>query len=247
MKKIVLLVIAVSLISALFLSCKKQSDEKKNEAGSEDVASEKAGGQDEEACKDARKENTRAAWERYLREFPSGKCAEEGKSVRNKFKKIGGVEWSDLSEKKVFHVDAEAACYKLEEDGHKDWRLPTIDELRSLVQNHPGTVSGGKCRVLNDSLLNGQCSENNYEINIAKHFDDNCKGIEGADFSKLGDTDALWSGTAVCNPFRAKVCGLDFSNGGISVYIGHKNEGTEASLKFRCVRRDVNEKEHKNL
>ena len=236
MKKNVLMMLTVLFVVALLLSCQKKSDEKKNESDSDIAASEKADDQDEEACKKAKKVNNRLAWERYLREFPAGKCAEEGKAVRNKFKKIGGVEWSDLSEKKVFHVSAETACNELKEDGHEDWRLPTIDELRTLVQNHLGTVSGGKCRVLNDNLLNGQCSENNYEINIEKYFDDNCKGIEGIDFSKLGDTDALWSGTAVCNPFRARVCGLDFSNGGISVYRGNDDESTDASLKFRCVR-----------
>jgi len=239
MKKFVIFVIAAVLAAALFLSCQKQSDEKKKEAGSENAAWEKVVSQEEKACEEARKENTRVAWERYLREFPAGKCAEEGKAVRNKFKKIGGVEWSDLSEKKVFHLDAEAACNELKEDGHEDWRLPTIDELRSLVQNHPGTVSGGKCRVLEDIILNSDdkesCNENNYELNVEKYFDDNCKGIDGKFFSKLGDTDALWSGTAVCNPFRAKIWGLDFSNGGISIYRGNENQN---SLKFRCVRQE---------
>lgn len=170
-----------------------------------------------------------------------GNIADEAEAARNEFRKTGGLEWSALSEKKVFHADAETACNELKESGHDDWRLPSIDELRTLVQNHPGTVSGGKCRVLEENILSGDyekepCDEKNYEIIMEKYFDENCKGIEGSGFSKLGDTDALWSGTAVCNPFRANVWGLDFNNGGISSYAG--SDDGQVSLKFRCVRQD---------
>ena len=65
MKKFVLLVIAVLFVAA----CK-----------------------DFRLCVSARNDATMESWEAYLEQFPEGKCAGEGKVVRNKFKKIGGFE-----------------------------------------------------------------------------------------------------------------------------------------------------------
>jgi hypothetical protein len=181
MKKIELLAIAVLLVSALSLSCQKESDENKSEAGRvEKIISEKIQETDEATCAKARKNNSRAAWEAYLREFPNGKCAAEGKAVRNKYKRIGTYEWSDV-------IDSwTVSCEGVEEDGHTDWREPNIDELRTLVQNHPGTVAGGTCKICEkDSLGFGrEFDEIDYEETI--NFK-NCEGIEGDNFSKLGD------------------------------------------------------------
>ena len=171
---------------------------------------------------------------RYKRSQEDKNSEETGIETR----KIDGLEWSELSKKKMFHLDAEEACSQLRAGGHEDWRLPTIDELRTLVQNHPGTVSDGKCRIFEKILLDSEdnCSENNILERVEKYLDNSCKGVDGKIFSKLGDTDVLWSYTAVCEPFRANIWGLDFSNGGISYYRG--NGENEDALKFRCVRQD---------
>ena len=173
---------------------------------------------DKEACSKARAENTRAAWEKYLKTFPEGKCAEEGRSVRSKFKKIGGFEWSDMLGG-VLGVYGEY-CENLIEDGHKDWRLPTIDELRVLVQNHPGTVTGGKCRI----------SSNDREIDS---LTDACHGVKGNNFSKLGDTERIWSSSEVYMRQSSQVWIIDFSDGELSW-----KETFEHPIYIRCVRQD---------
>ena len=189
-------------------------------------------------CEDARKKNTRAAWEAYLRNFPNGKCAKEGKSIVKKYRKIGGLEWSDIFyvEKDVYgeYLSPDDYCERLIEGEHDDWRLPTIDELRALVHNHPGTVRGGLCRI----------SENDGKTWIDLDENSSCYGIEGNNFSKLGDDVQLFSSTIAwmldyqsgrAHPYWSWF--LDFTNGAI-VYKYTRDYIDLIGLNFRCVRQD---------
>ena len=56
--------------------------------------------------------------------------------------------WSAESSKGYFLNDATKYCQNLEEGGYTDWRLPNIDELRSLL-NCSNTGTGGACKVSN--------------------------------------------------------------------------------------------------
>lgn len=70
-----------------------------------------------------------------------------------------GIMWSSRSEEGgipgypeldsflVTFTQAENYCKNLKQGGFADWRLPTIDELRTLVVNCPKVESGGACRV----------------------------------------------------------------------------------------------------
>jgi hypothetical protein len=83
----------------------------------------------------------------------------------------GGPTWSDPTtgldwQRAVDNSQGLTTCYLagvycdgLNLDGQKNWRLPTVSELRSLVRGCEATVTGGSCGVTDDCLLSsgGSC------------------------------------------------------------------------------------------
>ena len=55
------------------------------------------------------------------------------------------LQWSDKTLNTMKWGEAENYCKKLDEGGHNDWRLPTIDELKTLIKN-PDTQTGGSSK-----------------------------------------------------------------------------------------------------
>lgn len=54
--------------------------------------------------------------------------------------------------------EAKNYCSDLTESSFSDWRLPNIDELRTLIQNCDKTKPGGKCRISeNRQCLDEKC------------------------------------------------------------------------------------------
>ena len=159
--------------------------------------------------------------ERKRKEAETKKAEEEQRKKNAKIaatkssQKIGNLEWSNRSPKEMhWWGEPNNYCKSLTEGGHNDWRLPNINELRRLVKNHPGTVSGGTCKFSNDKCWEGS----------------DCEGRKGKNFSKLGDTvDLCAAASCELDPVAGGVL-ISFSDGGIyGAYFDRK-------CYVRCVR-----------
>ncbi|HOW50431.1 MAG TPA: DUF1566 domain-containing protein [bacterium] len=73
--------------------------------------------------------------------------------------------WQSYKEGDVFSylkqkgiAESEQYCADLDWAGFTDWRLPTIDELRSIVEGYPDLERGGRCKV-GKSCLEYPCKD----------------------------------------------------------------------------------------
>ena len=137
-----------------------------------------------------------------------------------------GLVWSAKSLGNVmYQLAAYDYCDNLSEGGYSDWRLPSIDELRTLIKNCWKTYIGGECRV----SLEG-CRESSCENDACA----GCSSDLSGKYSKLGDNEILWSASA---PPDFTDCSwiVDFGDGGIKIDSSHWD------FRTRCVRDDSGE------
>lgn len=166
------------------------------------------------------------------------------KTIQAKLKR----RWSNTSAKSMEWETAFEYCKYLFEDGYDDWRMPNIDELRTLVLNHPGTVSGGSCKndVQTDdckSLFYFECgqhirkeaaqkgvefTENQLQEKIYDCETRKERGENQSNYSKFRDKDYLWSSSEDNN--NGEYYGINFYNGGLETS-SYKGYGS-----VRCVR-----------
>lgn len=187
----------------------KSGNDGNSDSNSGYAGSNNASTRDAKACKYAQNENSIEAWQDYLDLFPDGECvmkakgkirklekerkAKEKKAKERKAKekqeriatylkgrKIGNLIWSDRSSNEMNWSSAKQYCKNLTEGGFTDWRLPTISELKTTVQNCQS--GGSSCRISNSCLAENCWSES-------------CYCNREARYSKLGDDGevALWS------------------------------------------------------
>ena len=183
---------------------------------------------DKISCGQAEKESTIEGWEKYLKNYPKGECSfdakveiqklETDKTIKAERRMKGDLDWSKKSVDQMNWKEAVNYCQNLTEDNHNDWRLPNIDELRTLIVNHPGTQTGGSCEI----------SEKNGNL-ASKYEKKSCYGLENGNYSKLGDTDWFWSSSALANK-KSRPWIINFSTG----KIGHSDGKTPRHV--RCVR-----------
>jgi hypothetical protein len=99
---------------------------------------------------------------------------------------VTGKYWSDASREKMSLNDAKLYCENLKEGGFDDWRLPNIDELRSLVKNCKDTIAGGTCQITD------KCKTDSCFAGALSKSDCWCPKNQ-AQYSKLGDKGTFWS------------------------------------------------------
>ena len=102
-------------------------------------------------------------------------------------------------------------CENLSLDGHEDWRLPTISELRSLIRGCPYTEIGGDCEVSDNCLSHVDCLDGcDYCENLAG------PGSGGAYWPPelRGIVNLYWSSSLV-EDTDAGAWSVDFKTGGL--------------------------------
>ncbi|MBR6311065.1 MAG: DUF1566 domain-containing protein [Paludibacteraceae bacterium] len=131
---------------------------------------------------------------------------------------VGGKTWTDKAESGMTWQNAMDYCDNLTACGYSDWHLPTISELRTLIQNCSKTETGGECGVTDSCLSYSECRN------------DACKGCSSdstGKYSKLGDTGYFWSSSV-----RS-----DRSDVAWYVYFGSgRVDGSGVTYAVRCVR-----------
>ena len=134
------------------------------------------------------------------------------------------LEWSNKAPYNMNWYDALEYCLYLDEGGHRDWRLPTISELRTLIQNCPATETGGECGVTDSCLSFSECRN-----------DDACFGCDNDNYdtgkySKLGDSFSSFWSSSVHSDNSDSAWLVCFTNGLVSHYNKYN------TFSVRCVR-----------
>lgn len=135
------------------------------------------------------------------------------------------------------YTKAEDFCSSLDWAGYTDWRLPTIDELRTVVKGYKDIEPGGRCRVgegclLKVCLYQGQKSQDDYPCSNKEETELlQGPGPDGCFFDDVWREycGPYWSSTAI-EGASGSIFALDFSDP--SIYA----ENNIASAFARCVR-----------
>ena len=127
--------------------------------------------------------------------------------------------WSVKSLNKMNWQEANDYCQNLTEREQRDWHLPTIEEVRDLIQSCPGTITSGTCSV-SETCADTDCLDENCQA---------CSPESDGSYSRLGDINQLWSATSVSNN-DSSAWFVDFSNAGIY------QDGKENYRYVRCAR-----------
>lgn len=133
------------------------------------------------------------------------------------------LQWSEITPSAMNWNNAMNYCKNLNERDHNDWHLPTISELRTLIQNCKQTETGGECKVSDNCRSYSECG---------KDICDGCIDNNGK-YNKLGETTYLWSSSVLSDNSYA-AWGVNFKNG----HIGSFTMIVDSIYRVRCVRKN---------
>lgn len=125
-----------------------------------------------------------------------------------------GLDWSDVSSDSMTWDEAATYCENL------GGSLPTISELRTLIQNCPATETDGECGVTDSCLSYNDCRK------------DSCSGCgydESGKYSVFGDKYWFWS-SSERSDYAGYAWGVNFEHG----FVYSLNKKYEYAA--RCVR-----------
>ena len=143
---------------------------------------------------------------------------------------IDGNMWSTLSSDTMYWDDAVVYCHNLTECGYSDWRLPNINELRTLIKNCPGSQTDGSCAVRDSACLSSSCWSGDCRCEYREN--------NGGYYSKLGDDDnvLLWSSSTESDTDGAWYVNFESAGVGNVNWIFHEPNNILEDYNARCVR-----------
>lgn len=122
------------------------------------------------------------------------------------------LQWSNKASDSMLWNDAVNYCKNLNEGGHNDWKLPNIDELRTLIKNCPKTENGGECKVSEK----GQCLSLERCQQTSSCFCELKENNNGY-YSKIGDDDNVGLlSSSVMSDDSNRAWYVSFGSGGIA-------------------------------
>jgi Protein of unknown function (DUF1566) len=141
----------------------------------------------------------------------------------------GDLEWQNPpGEDEMEWNQAVSYCESLDLDGHTDWRLPSVSELRSLIRGCPANMTGGACGVTDD------CVEDSCWSGIC---DADCQSSEGPgtdgcywDSTLSGSCRWYWTSSSFNNEIGGFAWFVNFNTGFVGYY------GRLDTHPARCVR-----------
>ena len=140
MKKLMLCLAILWLGAGMLAGCKQETS---CDPGAKQACYCPDGKVDEQTCKDDGK-----GWDACPCTYYSAWCDNSSGLCWQDPQKDG----YDNAEGGVEPADAVRYCRQVAFGGYADWRLPTIEELRTLVRGNPPTETDGECPLRNDSV-----------------------------------------------------------------------------------------------
>ena len=167
----------------------------------------------------------------------------------NKEAKRTGLHWSMLAKHKKKWLDAVNYCENLKEDGHEDWRLPTIGELRTLIKNMHlyikpiGILVASNCFKYFNKLILRVISLNKILIILDKFLYQDCFNAyqcfceqdHSGKYSRLEDGGTLWSSSPMQEILGQNkyYFAVDFEGASITLFDA---DFLNPALNVRCIR-----------